>query len=116
VLNAIDKAARRGVACRIVLTDDPSWASAIDEVSASGCSVHLLPASASVLYMHEKIILTDDNTLIIGSHNLSTASLTENRELSLQLDTSTAPDIIATVRATFERDYHQAHPAQNSAR
>jgi hypothetical protein len=34
----------------------------------------------------------------------------------LQLDTSTAPDIIATVRATFERDYHQAHPAQNSAR
>jgi phosphatidylserine/phosphatidylglycerophosphate/cardiolipin synthase-like enzyme len=116
VLNAIDKAARRGVACRIVLTDNPAWTSAIDEVSASGCSVHLLPASASALYMHEKIILTDDNTLIIGSHNLSTASLTENCELSLQLDTSTAPDIIATVRATFERDYHQAHPAQNSAR
>jgi cardiolipin synthase len=116
VLNAIDKAARRGVACRVVLTDNPAWASAIDEVSASGCSVHLRPASASALYMHEKIILTDDNTLIIGSHNLSTASLTENRELSLQLDTSTAPDVIATVRATFDSDYHQAPPAQNSAR
>jgi phosphatidylserine/phosphatidylglycerophosphate/cardiolipin synthase-like enzyme len=104
------------VACRIVLTDNPAWTSAIDEVSASGCSVHLLPASASALYMHEKIILTDDTTLIIGSHNLSTASLTENRELSLQLDTSTAPEVIATVRATFDGDYRQAPPAQNSAR
>jgi phosphatidylserine/phosphatidylglycerophosphate/cardiolipin synthase-like enzyme len=116
VLSAIDKAARRGVACRIVLTDSPDWTSAIDEVSASGCSVHLLPASASALYMHEKILLTDDNTLIIGSHNLSTASLTENRELSLQLTTSTAPDVIAAVRSTFDRDYHQAPPAQSSAR
>jgi cardiolipin synthase A/B len=116
LLNAIDKAARRGVACRIVLTDNPAWTNAIDEVSASGCSVHLLPATASALYMHEKIVLTDDNTLIIGSHNLSTASLTENRELSLLLDTTTAPDVIATVRATFDSDYHQAHPAQNSTR
>jgi phosphatidylserine/phosphatidylglycerophosphate/cardiolipin synthase-like enzyme len=116
VLSAIDKAARRGVACRIALTDNPAWTSAIDEVSASGCSVHLLPASASAFYMHEKILLTDDNTLIIGSHNLSTASLTENRELSLQLTTSTAPDVIAAVRSTFERDYHQAPPAQSSAR
>ena len=110
VLAAIDKAARRGVACRIVLTDNPAWSTAINEVSASGCSVHLLPATASALYMHEKIVLVDSTTLIIGSQNLSTASLLENRELSLQLDTSTAPDVIAAVRATFDSDYHQAIP------
>ncbi|PBA42250.1 phospholipase D-like domain-containing protein [Mycobacterium avium] len=113
---AIDKAARRGVACRIVLTDNPAWARAIDEVSAAGCSVHLLPADPSALYMHEKIVLVDGTFLIIGSHNLTTTSLIENRELSLQLDTASAPDVIAAVAATFDKDYRQALPAQSSTR
>ncbi|SBS76619.1 Phosphatidylserine/phosphatidylglycerophosphate / cardiolipin synthase-like protein [uncultured Mycobacterium sp.] len=115
IVAAIDQSARRGVACRIVLTENPAWARSVAEVSAAGCSVHLMPDTPTGLYMHEKILLTDDN-LIIGSHNLSTTSLLENRELSLQLDTTTAPDIIAAVRATFDRDYRQAPPAQSSTR
>jgi cardiolipin synthase len=115
IVMAIDKAARRGVACRIVLTENPAWASTVAEVSAAGCSVHLMPDTPSALYVHEKILLTDGN-LIIGSHNLSTSSLIENRELSLQLDTTTAPDVLAAVRATFDRDYQQAPPAQGSTR
>jgi len=83
VLSALDKAARRGVHCRIVLTDNPAWAHAVAEVSAAGCSVHLFPATMTGLYMHEKILLTDNTALIIGSQNLSTTSLLENRELSL---------------------------------
>jgi cardiolipin synthase A/B len=115
VLAAIDKAARRGVACCIVLTDNPAWERAVEEVSAAGCSVHLMPDNESALYVHERILLADGN-LIIGSHNLSTISLIENRELSLQLDTNTAPDIIVAVRATFDKDYRQAPPAQSSTR
>jgi cardiolipin synthase len=115
VIAAIDKAARRGVACRIVLTDNPAGARAVAEVSAAGCSVHLMPDNPASLYIHEKVLLADGN-LIIGSHNLSTTSLIENRELSLQLDTQTAPDVIATVRATFDKDYRQAPPAQSSTR
>ncbi len=83
VLAALDKAARRGVQCRIVLTDNPAWANAVAEVSAAGCSVHLFPATMTGLYMHEKILLTDNTALIIGSQNLTTTSLLENRELSL---------------------------------
>ncbi len=116
MLAAVGKAARRGVTCRIVLTDNPAWSRAVDEVSASGCSVHLMPATPTGLYMHEKLILTDGNTLVIGSHNLSTTSLLENRELSLQLDTTTAPEVIAAVSATFNNDYHQALPASSSTR
>jgi phosphatidylserine/phosphatidylglycerophosphate/cardiolipin synthase-like enzyme len=116
VLAAVGKAARRGVACRIMLTDNPAWSRAIDEVSASGCSVHLLPATPAGLYMHQKLVLTDGTTLIIGSHNLSTTSLLENRELSLQLDNTSAPAVIAAVRATFDNDYHQALPASSSTR
>ena len=108
VLSALDKAARRGVHCRIVLTENPAWANAVAEVSAAGCSVHLLPATKTGLYMHEKVLLTDNTALIIGSQNLTTTSLLENRELSLALDTAIAPAVVAAVGATFESDYAAA--------
>jgi phosphatidylserine/phosphatidylglycerophosphate/cardiolipin synthase-like enzyme len=108
VLSALDKAARRGVQCRIVLTDNPAWANAVAEVSAAGCSVHLFPDTKAGLYMHEKILLTDNAALIIGSQNLTTTSLLEIRELSLALDTATAPDLIAAVESTFDTDYAAA--------
>jgi cardiolipin synthase A/B len=108
VLSALDKAASRGVQCRIVLTSNPAWSKAVAEVSAAGCSVHLFPDTESGLYMHEKILLTDNTALIIGSQNLSTASLVENRELSLALDTAIAPDLIAAVESTFDTDYAAA--------
>jgi len=108
VVSALDKAARRGVHCRIVLTDNPAWAHAVAEVSAAGCSVHLFPATMTGLYMHEKILLTDNTALIIGSQNLTTTSLLENRELSLALDTAIAPAVVAAVGATFESDYAAA--------
>jgi cardiolipin synthase A/B len=108
VLSALDKAARRGVQCRIVLTDNPAWANAVAEVSAAGCSVHLFPATKTALYMHEKILLTDNNALIIGSQNLTTTSLLENRELSLALDRAIAPTVIAAVGSTFDADYAAA--------
>lgn len=105
VISALTKAARRGVRCRIVLTENPAWANAVAEVSSAGCSVHLLPATSTALYMHEKILLTDSTMLVIGSQNLSTTSLVENRELSLALDMSTAPDVLAAVAATFDADF-----------
>ncbi|HEY2500267.1 MAG TPA: phospholipase D-like domain-containing protein [Mycobacterium sp.] len=94
--------------CRIVLTDNPAWANAVAEVSAAGCSVHLFPDTKTGLYMHEKILLTDNTALIIGSQNLTTTSLLENGELSLALDAATAPDLIAAVESTFDTDYAAA--------
>ncbi|KIU14620.1 hypothetical protein TL10_23425 [Mycolicibacterium llatzerense] len=60
--------------------------------------------------MHEKIVLTDDS-LIIGSQNLSTKSLTENRELSIRLDKAAAPNIVAAVQNQFAVDFDKATPA-----
>jgi cardiolipin synthase A/B len=108
VLSALEKAARRGVQCRIVLTENAAWANAVAEVSAAGCSVHLFPDTDTGLYMHEKILLTDSTALIIGSQNLSTTSLLENRELSLGLDTTSAPGLIGAVESTFDADYAAA--------
>jgi len=108
VLAALDKAARRGVQCRIVLTDNPAWSRGVAEVSDAGCSVHMFPDTESGLYIHEKVLLTDNTSLIIGSQNLSTTSLVENRELSLALDTAIAPELIAAVESTFDADYAAA--------
>lgn len=113
VLTAIVRAARRGVACRILMTQNPSWDRAIDEVTAAGCSVHLLPANPDALYMHLKSLRTDQR-LIMGSQNLTKTSLLDNRELSLQLDDTDAPDILTATAATFDRDYQQAPPATAS--
>ena len=63
-----------------------------------------------------KLLLTDDTALIVGSQNLSTASLLESRELSLTLDTSIAPAVIAAAARTFDTDYTAAPPAQQSSR
>jgi cardiolipin synthase A/B len=115
VLSALDKAARRGVQCRIVLTENPAWANAVAEVSAAGCSVHLFPDTKTALYMHEKILLTDNNAVIIGSQNLATTSLLENRELSLALDSAIAPALIAAVGSTFDADYAAAPPQSSTA-
>jgi cardiolipin synthase len=46
--------------------------------------------------------------LIIGSQNLSTASLLENRELSLKLDAEIAKPVLDAVSSTFDNDYRQA--------
>jgi phosphatidylserine/phosphatidylglycerophosphate/cardiolipin synthase-like enzyme len=98
------------------LTTDPALSRPVSQVAASGCSVHLLARDSADLYMHEKTLLTDNTSLILGSHNLSPKSLEDNRELSLQLDTTTAPDVLAAVHATFEHDYQQAAPAPTSSR
>jgi cardiolipin synthase A/B len=113
VVSALDKAASRGVQCRIVMTENPAWTKSIAEVSAAGCSVHLFPNTESGLYIHEKMLLTDNTSLIIGSQNLSTTSLVENRELSLALDTAIAPELISAVESTFNADYAAAPPAQS---
>ena len=94
-----------------MLTANPAWTKAIQELTTAGCSIHLIPDDTEHLYMHEKILLVDDITLIIGSENLSTASLLENRELSLKLDAEIAKLVLDAVASTFDNDYRQASSA-----
>jgi cardiolipin synthase len=85
VVDALEAAARRGIDVRIVMTQDPSNTRDLDELAAAGAHVHVFPDVAGTLYMHEKQLLIDDDTLLIGSQNLGVASLVYNRELSVQL-------------------------------
>ncbi|MFJ4657120.1 phosphatidylserine/phosphatidylglycerophosphate/cardiolipin synthase family protein [Nocardia sp. NPDC088792] len=104
IIDALAADARRGVNCRIVMTDSASWKTGFGKVSAAGCQVHVYAADAS-LYIHEKQILTDGTDLTIGSQNASAGSLNRNRELSVQLTTATTPTIVSNISTTFDQDF-----------
>lgn len=61
--------------------------------------------------MHSKVLVTDGqspdsgDTVLVGSINLSTKSLTEDRELAVLLDSRTAGPIVAAIESTFEKDF-----------
>lgn len=110
IVAALTKAAHRGVTCRIVLTTNPATIRTVEELRAAGCEIHQFPADTKHLYIHEKMILIDRAVLIIGSQNLSTTSLLQNRELSLLLTDQNAKPVIDAVAATFDNDYRQSTP------
>lgn len=104
--------ARRGVRCRVVMTESAEWTPGFTAATRAGCQVHVYPDSSSALYVHEKIVLVDAGrtsaSLLIGSQNASDYSLTRNRELSLLLTNRTAHAVIAAVASTFDRDFAAA--------
>jgi cardiolipin synthase A/B len=115
IYDALAADARRGVSCRIVMTRSSEWNPAFQVISRAGCHLHLFPDSSTALYIHEKLVLDDPGTaeesMLIGSQNASTTSLTRNRELGIRLTQAhggTRP--IATATATFEWDFEHAAP------
>ena len=107
--------ARRGVSCRVVMTNSSEWDVAFGAIKAAGCRVHLFPDSSSALYIHEKLILDDQGTagetLLIGSQNASVTSLTRNRELGILLTRAHGgAAAMATAGATFDSDFGNASP------
>ncbi|HEX7324287.1 MAG TPA: phospholipase D-like domain-containing protein [Rhodanobacteraceae bacterium] len=109
VYDALAADARRGVACAVVMNASPRWNRAFQAVTAAGCKVHVFPASRHGLYIHEKVILDDAGTsmasMLLGSTNASYYSLDRNRELSLELDATEAPQAIQSAADTFAYDY-----------
>lgn len=109
VAQAITHAVGKGVQCRMVLNADQESSGAVKQVRDAGCAVRLIPKSSTGLYMHEKVLVVDGGlSCIIGSTNLSTMSLTQNRELSLRLDNTVAPKLIAVVEDQFNSDFNMA--------
>ena len=115
VYQALAAAARRGVSCRIVMTDSSEWDSAFRTLTRAGCRVRVLRDSSSDLYIHEKFVLDDPGTpeesLLIGSQNASWDSLHENRELGLLIHAANGgTSVIRGVSGTFESDFAAASP------
>jgi cardiolipin synthase len=110
VEQALADAARRGVDVRVTMTYDSAWRDAFEALTSAGVRVRTY-ASNAPLYIHAKMILTPHRAFI-GSENFSSTSLESNRELGI---TFTTPGLLASLHATFDRDFAQAQPFQAAA-
>lgn len=113
VYDALAAAARRGISCRIVMTDSSDWDTAWHTVTRAGCRVHVFPDTADALYIHEKLVLDDpgsaDQSLLLGSQNASWDSLHENRELGVLIHAGNGgAAVIHEVSQVFQSDFARA--------
>lgn len=90
-----------GVDVRVLLAS-PSWidanAGAATYLADKGVAARWLDAPS----VHVKAIVVDGKAAYLGSENLSTTSLTKNREVGLVTDQA---DAVGTVTSTFEKDW-----------
>jgi cardiolipin synthase A/B len=111
VISALEKAARRGVDVKVVMTAESEWDSAFGKLVAAGVHVRLYADSDNVLYIHAKAIVADggrrDEQVFVGSENFSTASLDYNRELGIR---TTSAGVISAISATIAADYAGGTP------
>ncbi|HWE59375.1 MAG TPA: phospholipase D-like domain-containing protein [Solirubrobacteraceae bacterium] len=110
VYTALAADSKRGVSCRIVMTESSEWDEAFAAVTRAGCQVHVFPDSETALYIHEKLVLDDpgsaQESLLIGSQNASWSSLHENRELGLLIHAADGgAAVIHGVNLSFQQDY-----------
>ena len=104
---AIVSAAQRGVQIQVILPA-PSGSSSdtnsqgIDNIKQGGIQVREDPR----LYMHAKIIVVDGKEAFVGSENISSQSLDQNRELGIIVSD---PDVLNTLEQTFQGDWGDSH-------
>jgi phosphatidylserine/phosphatidylglycerophosphate/cardiolipin synthase-like enzyme len=104
MVDALAGAARRGMHVEVVMTYEASWVPNFDALTAAGARIYVLYGEHPV-YIHAKMIWVDGQRVFLGSENLSTASLTRNRELGL---VTTDPSILSATKQTFDQDAARA--------
>lgn len=100
---AIANAGKRGVHVQVIL---PFATQASTDTNGPGIRA-IQQGSVQVkedpkLYMHAKIIIVDGKAAFVGSENISTASLNDNRELGIIVADS---NVLNTLQQTFQQDW-----------
>lgn len=80
IVTALAGAAHRGVSCRIVMIASADRAAVFTAATRAGCTVRTYPDVTKAVYIHEKLILIDGPSMLIGSQNATSTSLNSNRE------------------------------------
>jgi cardiolipin synthase len=100
---AIASAAQRGVQVEVILpapsgSSGDSNSQGISTIKQGGVQVREDPR----LYMHAKIIVVDGKTAFVGSENISSQSLDQNRELGIIVSDQ---GVLNTLQQTFQQDW-----------
>src|SRR6266699_3713351 len=100
---ALANAAQHGVQVEVILptaniSSGDSNSQGIATIKQGGVQVREDPQ----LYMHAKIIIVDGRTAFVGSENISTQSLDQNRELGIIISDSS---VLNKLQTTFQSDW-----------
>jgi len=100
---ALANAAQHGVQVQVILpspqgSSSDSNSQGIAAIKQGGVQVREDPH----LYMHAKIIVVDGQKAFVGSENISTESLDQNRELGIIVSDS---GVLNTLQQTFQQDW-----------
>ncbi len=100
---ALSDAARHGVHVQVILpaprgSSGGSNSQGIDTIKEGGVDVR----EDARLYMHAKIIIVDGQKAFVGSENISTQSLDQNRELGIIVSDQ---GVLHTLQQTFQQDW-----------
>jgi cardiolipin synthase len=110
VVDALARAARRGVRTTLTMTYQRDWEANFTMLTKAGVSVTYYRGERP-LYIHAKVFVVDaglsGGRAYLGSHNLSAASLLRNRELGIVL---TDPAAVASVGVVVAGDAARARP------
>jgi phosphatidylserine/phosphatidylglycerophosphate/cardiolipin synthase-like enzyme len=109
VVNAIVARAKAGVKVRVVLENPSSYSSEVSAIKAAGGTV-VGYSDPNGFYIHAKSMVADyglsTQEVEAGSMNISSNSLSNNRELGIILTgTGVAQPVAQTVETTFNSDY-----------
>lgn len=98
VVGALASAAKRGVSVKI-LTSTHMRDKQFRYLTRAGVIIRY----SHPLFIHAKILIADEKTAVIGSINLTRASMDDNRELSV---ITRDPAVITPLLATFRQDWN----------
>ncbi|MFI2203891.1 phospholipase D-like domain-containing protein [Streptomyces sp. NPDC020192] len=109
VVNAIVARAKAGVTVRVVLESPSSYSTEVSEIKAAGGTV-VGYSDPNGFYIHAKAMVADyglaTQEVEAGSMNISSNSLSNNRELGIILTgTGVAQPVAQTIETTFAGDY-----------
>jgi phosphatidylserine/phosphatidylglycerophosphate/cardiolipin synthase-like enzyme len=109
VVNAIVARAKAGVTVRVVLESPSSYSSEVSAIKAAGGTV-VGYSDPNGFYIHAKAMVADyglsTQEVEAGSMNISSNSLSNNRELGIILTgTGVAQSVATTIETTFKSDY-----------
>lgn len=105
IINALIAAAKRGVKVEVIVPKPSSNGDSQGEQQLTGAGVQVTQINDRVnhnLYIHAKIIIADGTLAFVGSENVSTASLDDNREIGVLIANT---DVIKQLVATFTLDF-----------
>lgn len=106
IVGALAKAARRGVTVQI-LTSANIREKQANYLARAGVIIH----RSKHLYIHAKVIIIDQREAVIGSINLTRASLDHNRELAVITDDTS---VIKQLVSTFNSDWSKTDALMQS--